>query len=168
MAGADTTGTAMGSILRFMITNPDVMARARAEIDAAEQAGYLSEPVQYEETRSHLPYFVACIKEGLRLNPPATNLFSRVVASSEGVVIDGVYVPPGTDVTCHAYSIHRYPGLHGNDSESFKPERWLTSNERTQELESSQFTFGVGPRTCIGKDVSIMEMYKLLPEVRTR
>ncbi|EAT83127.1 hypothetical protein SNOG_09862 [Parastagonospora nodorum SN15] len=31
------------------------------------------------ETRKHLPYFVATIKEGLRMHPPATTLFARVV-----------------------------------------------------------------------------------------
>jgi cytochrome P450 len=69
-AGADTTGTALGSILRFLVTDPAAFARARAEIDLAAENGLLSQPIQFEETRKHLPFFIACIKEGLRLNPP--------------------------------------------------------------------------------------------------
>jgi cytochrome P450 len=69
-AGADTTGTALGSILRFLVTDPAAFARARAEIDRAAENGLLSQPIQFEETRKNLPFFVACIKEGLRLNPP--------------------------------------------------------------------------------------------------
>ncbi|OAL53260.1 cytochrome P450 [Pyrenochaeta sp. DS3sAY3a] len=163
-AGADTTATALGSILRFMITHPDTLARARAEIDAADKAGRLSNPVQYEETRQHLPYFVACIKEGIRLNPPATNLFARL-SPSGGKTIDGHFIPEGTEITSHAYTVQRDKGLYGEDAEDFNPERWMVNEKRNFELDAAQFTFGMGPRVCIGKDIAVMEMYKLLPEV---
>jgi cytochrome P450 len=166
-AGADTTGTALGSILRFLVVEKSVYARAQAEIDAADKAGLLSNPIQYEETRQHLPYFVACIKEGLRLNPPASNLFARV-APKGGKIIDGVYIPEGTEITSHAYAMQRYKGLYGEDAEEFRPERWMESEKKDFEYEAAQFTFGVGPRVCLGKDVAIMEMYKLLPEVSFR
>ncbi|KAF2658321.1 cytochrome P450 [Lophiostoma macrostomum CBS 122681] len=166
-AGADTTGTALGSTLRFIVSNKDAFTRARQEIDAADQAGHLSDPIQYEETREHLPFFVACIKEGLRLNPPATNLFARV-APKGGKVIDGHYIPEGTEITSHAYVMQRDKGLYGEDAEEFKPERWLVSEKQNFEYEAAQFTFGVGPRVCLGKDVAIMELYKLLPEIVRR
>jgi cytochrome P450 len=163
-AGADTTGTALGSILRFIVTNRSAFIRAQREIDAADKAGLLSTPIQYEETRQHLPFFVACIKEGLRLNPPATNLFARV-APKGGKAIDGHYVPEGTEITSHAYTVQRNNAFYGEDAEVFQPERWLESEKKNFEFEAAQFTFGVGPRVCIGKDIAIMEMYKLLPEV---
>jgi cytochrome P450 len=147
-----------------MAVTKDVINRARQEIDIADKAGRLSTPIQYEETRQHLPFFVGCIKEGLRLNPPATNLFARV-APKGGKVIDGHFVPEGTEITSHAYAMQRDKGLYGDDSESFKPERWLESEKKNFEFEAAQFTFGVGPRVCLGKDVAIMELYKLLPEV---
>lgn len=163
-AGADTTGTALGCILRFLLMNPSALKRAQAEVDAAEASDRLSNPIQYEETREHLPFFVACIKEGLRLNPPATNLFARV-APEGGKIIDDVYIPEGTEITSHAYAVQRDKELYGNDAENFRPERWMESEKKNFEFEASQFTFGVGPRVCLGKDVAIMEMYKLLPEV---
>jgi cytochrome P450 len=163
-AGADTTGTALGCILRFLLTEPEALKRARAEIESAEKAELLSRPIQFEETRKHLPFFVACIKEGLRLNPPATNLFARVVPKG-GKFIDGHYIPAGTEVTSHAYTVQRDTAFYGRDAEEFKPERWMTSEKRAFELEAAQFTFGVGPRVCLGKDIALMELYKLLPEV---
>ncbi|KAH7066126.1 cytochrome P450 monooxygenase-like protein [Paraphoma chrysanthemicola] len=166
-AGADTTGTALGSILRFLLTHPPSMVRARDEIERAEDAGRLSIPVQFEETKTHLPFFVACIKEGLRLHPPAPNLFARVVPM-HGKIIDGHFVPGGFEVTSHAYTVQRDHVLYGDDAEEFKPERWLVSEKRTFELEAAQFTFGMGPRVCLGKDIAIMELYKLLPEVIRR
>jgi cytochrome P450 len=71
-AGADTTGTALGSTLRFITTHSSAQARALGEIQEADEAGLLSTPVKFEEVRVHLPYFVACIKESIRLQPPAT------------------------------------------------------------------------------------------------
>ncbi|KAG9206154.1 hypothetical protein G6514_004876 [Epicoccum nigrum] len=150
-AGADTTATAMGCILRFLATNPHTLAEARGEIEAADRANLLSSPIQFEETRQHLPYFVGCIKEGLRLQPPGTNLYARVIPK-EGKMIDGHFVPGGTEVTSYAYCVQRDRSLYGDDAEEFKPERWLAGEERTFELEAAQFTFGMGPRVCLGKD----------------
>lgn len=147
-----------------MVTNKGVIDRARQEIDVADKAGKLSIPIQYEETRQHLPFFVGCIKEGLRLNPPATNLFARVIPEG-GKVIDGHLIPEDTEVTSHAYAMQRDKGLYGEDSETFNPDRWLGSEKKNFEFEAAQFTFGVGPRVCLGKDIAIMELYKLLPEV---
>jgi cytochrome P450 len=61
--------------------------------------------------------------------------------------------------------MQRNKGFYGDDADEFSPERWLVSEKRTAELEAAQFTFGVGPRVCLGKDIAFMEMYKLLPEV---
>ncbi|CAN9092361.1 unnamed protein product [Alternaria alternata] len=166
-AGADTTGTALGCILRLILTNPSTLARVRTELDAAESSGLLSTPIRYDETLQHLPFFVACIKEGLRLFPPAPNLFPRVIPK-EGKVIDGHYVPGGMDVTSHAYTVQRDKDFYGQDAEDFKPDMWLQSEKRNFELEAAQFTFGIGSRICLGKDVAKLEMYKLLPEIIRR
>jgi cytochrome P450 len=136
-AGADTTGTALGSILRFILTNPSALTRVRAEIETAGANGLLSTPIRYEETRQYLPFFVACIKEGLRLNPPATNLFARIAPGS-GKTIDGHFVPGGTEITSHAYTVQRNKELYGEDAEEYKPGRWMVSERRNFELEAAQ------------------------------
>ncbi|EKG19832.1 Cytochrome P450 [Macrophomina phaseolina MS6] len=172
-AGADTTGTALGSTLRFLATHPRALARCQAEIAAAEAAGQLHTPIQFEETRARLPFFVACIKESLRLHPPATNLFARVAPPGGKVVGggggggEGWFVPAGTEMTSNAYVVQRDPALYAPDPEAFRPERWLDA-EKASEMEAGQFAFGVGPRVCLGKDVAILEMYKLLPEIVRR
>ncbi len=162
-AGADTTATAMGCTLRYLLTSPTALSRAIAEIDLAENAGLLSSPIKFDETQKHLPFFVACIKEGLRLQPPATNLFARVVPK-EGKLIDGHFIAGGTEVTSYAYVVQRDSTLYGDDAEVFRPERWLESEERRSELEAAQFVFGMGPRVCLGKDVALLELCKLLPD----
>ena len=154
----------MGCILRFLVTNPDALTKAHEEVVKADKANLLSTPIQFEETRQHLPYFMGCIKEGLRLQPPGTNLYARI-APKGGKVVDEQFIPGGTEITSYAYCVQRDQTLYGEDAEQFRPERWLESEKRTFELEAAQFTFGMGPRVCLGKDVAVMEMYKLLPEV---
>lgn len=167
-AGADTTGTGLGSTLRYLMINPEQKLRAQNEIDEADRAGKLSTPVKYEEVREHLPFFVACIKESLRLDPPATNLFARNVVGKGGKTIDGYFIPPETDITSNAYVVQRDPELYAPDPTSYRPGRWLESKEKANELEAASFVFGVGPRVCLGKDIAIMELYKLLPEIVRR
>ena len=162
-AGADTTGTALGCTIRYLLTNPGVLQKARAELDAADAAGKLSNPISYEESRVNLPYFGACIKESLRLNPPAPNLFGRVVPKG-GKRIGKEHIPAGVDITSNAYVMQRDPALYGLDAEVYRPERWLES-PHANEMDSSMFVFGMGPRVCIGKDVAMLELSKLLPEV---
>lgn len=165
-AGADTTGTGLGSVLRFLVTHPDKRAKALNEIQEADSAGLLSTPVKFEEVRHSLPYFVACIKEGLRLNPPATNLFARVVGP-QGKKMGDHFLPPGTEITTHAYVVQRDPSFYAPDPHEFRPERWLDEN-KALEMDAVSFVFGMGSRVCLGKDIAIMELYKLLPEVSFR
>jgi cytochrome P450 len=165
-AGADTTGTGLGSTLRFLAMHPKEKEQALQEIQAADQAGLLSSPIKYEECREHLPYFSACIKEALRLNPPATNLFARIVGK-DGKKIDGHFAPSGTEITSNAYVVQRDPEMYAPDPNAFRPERWLESKEKALEMEAGSFVFGMGPRICLGKDIALMELYKLLPEVNS-
>lgn len=166
-AGADTTGTGLGSILRFITTNPKYLSRVQHEIDKAAEAGLLSDTIQYEETRTHLPFTVACIKEGHRLHPPITNIFPRVVPAG-GCTIDGVFVPSGANVMSFSYVVQRDPELYGPDPESFRPERWLDDDDdgKVSKMESGIFAFGMGSRICLGKDLALLETYKFVPEVR--
>lgn len=83
-------------------------------------------------------------------------------------------VPGGAEVTSNAYVVQRDPRMYGPDPESFRPGRWLVEagdeeegarRRRVAEMEAASFVFGVGPRVCLGKDVAVLEMWKLLPEV---
>lgn len=168
-AGADTTGTGLGATLSLILSHPRVLAKVREELASAEARGLLSQPVvQYDETKRHLTYTSACIRESLRLQPPLPNLFSRLAPAPTGKVVGGVPVPAGTQMLSHAVVVQRDVDVFGPAPAEFRPERWLESDERTVRMDAALFTFGMGPRMCIGRDLALMELHKLVPEVLRR
>ncbi|PQE19206.1 cytochrome P450 17A1 protein [Rutstroemia sp. NJR-2017a BBW] len=165
-AGADSTGTLLSSTLRFLTVTPGALDKAIKEISAAETSNLLSTPVKYEETREHLPFIAASIKETIRLNPPFPNWFARIV-QPEGKIIDGIFIPGGVDITSNAYSVQRDRDFYAPDPDDFRPERWLVEGKEA-EYDAATYAFGMGPRVCLGKDFAIMETFKLIPEIIRR
>jgi cytochrome P450 len=83
LAGAVTTGSASQALMRKVMGNPVVYERMMEEIDLAAREGKLSSMAQYEEVVAYCPYFIACVRESLRLNPPVSSIFPRLVPKGE-------------------------------------------------------------------------------------
>jgi cytochrome P450 len=50
--------------------------------------------------------------------------------------------------------------------DKFRPERWLEAGEdELKAMEHNFMPFGLGSRTCIGKNISILEINKLVPVI---
>ncbi|KAI1614672.1 cytochrome P450 [Exophiala viscosa] len=159
LAGADTTATTFQAMFFYIMSTPRVYDKVMHEIDAASQAGFLSDMAQFDEVVAHCPYYVACVRESMRLCPSAPNIFPRLV-SEDGIDLYGRYAPPGTEITCNPWLLHRDKAFYGSDADHFRPERWLESESRTREMLKHNFAFGYGSRVCLGKDIAIMELYK--------
>lgn len=163
-AGSDTTAIALRAVLYYLIRNPDKMAKVVSEIDTADKEGKLGEIISYRESQTHLPYFGAALKEAMRLHPSVGLILERCVPKG-GTIICGQHIPGGTIVGINAWVLHRDPGVFENPN-AFIPERWLDSPpEKLSQMEKSFFVFGAGSRTCIGKNISLMEMQKLIPQI---
>lgn len=105
------------------------------------------------------------INESLRAHPAAGLPLERI-APVGGVQLGDVFVPGGTNIGCNAWTLHLDKDLWGQDADEWRPERWLEASEaKKAEMKNSMFAFGAGSRTCIGKNVSYLEMYKLVPAV---
>ncbi|KAJ5247435.1 hypothetical protein N7468_002418 [Penicillium chermesinum] len=158
LAGADTTGTAFQALIQFLLSNPEAYERMMQEIDDASSKGLISEVPQYSEVLEHLPFFVGCVKETMRLCPSAPNIFPRYV-SEPGLKLYGKLAPAGTEISCNPYIVHRDPALYGEDAEEFRPERWLDPTQ-AKLFNKYNFAFGYGSRVCLGRDIAMMELFK--------
>lgn len=180
-AGSETTAISLASVFYYLLRNPSSLAKLRKELDEAAQSGLFSDYetglVTWTESQK-LPYLDACIKEAFRLHPAAGLPLERIVPEP-GVEIAGHYVKGGTIVGCSAWIIHRRPEIWGEDVDAFRPERWLVDEKlkgeeqneqekRVREMNGMMFQFGMGSRTCIGKNISLLEIYKVVPSLLRR
>ncbi|KAF2633131.1 cytochrome P450 [Macroventuria anomochaeta] len=162
IAGSDTTAAAITAILYHLVRTPSAYAKLTAEIDEATASGLLSLPtVQYHEAVG-LPYLVACCKEGMRLHPSVGLTLPRHVPAG-GCIIAGECFPEGTRVGVNAAVVQRDRKIFGEDADEFVPERWFRKG--AARIKRVMFQFGGGSRTCIGKNISLCEMYKLIPQL---
>jgi cytochrome P450 len=89
--------------------------------------------------------------------------YERIVPPS-GTMICGTFVPGGTIVGVNPWVVQRDRGVYGHDAHTYRPERWLESSaDKVQEMARTLFQFGAGEHICLGKNISILEMYKLVP-----
>ncbi|UZJ50971.1 hypothetical protein CBS101457_000291 [Exobasidium rhododendri] len=161
-AGSDTTAITMRAVLYYTLTTPGVYATLMKELQQAHEADTLHFPTSYQEGIK-LDYFQAIVKETLRFFPAVPWLMPRV-SPGQGAVLGGHVFPAGTCVGMSPYAYHRR--AYGSDSTVFRPERWLEANEETRkDMERNLLSFGGGARVCIGKNISIMEMTKLIPSL---
>jgi cytochrome P450 len=66
----------------------------------------------------------------------------------------------------NSWVTHYDPGVYGPDATVFRPERWIENPaERLKQMERSWMPFGHGSRTCIGKNISILEISILVPQL---
>jgi len=165
-AGSETTAISLAAVFYYLLRNPRCYEKLMQELNDAVQEGKIqnrpSGLVSWSESQT-LPYLDACIKESFRVHPSAGLPLERVVPP-QGMDIDGHFIPGGTIVGVSAWVIHKREDVFGKDVDAFIPERWLDcTKEQRKEMEATMFQFGAGARTCIGKNISLLEVYKLVP-----
>ncbi|KAH7135612.1 pisatin demethylase [Dendryphion nanum] len=170
-AGSETTAISLSSVFYFLLKHPHVYTKLMRELDAAVLDGTIesrpNKTISWSESQK-LPYLDAVIQESFRLHPAAGLILERIVPP-QGMDILGTFVPGGTIVGCNAWVLHRRPEVFGLDVDVFRPERWIeASPDKLKEMKATMFQFGAGARTCIGKNVSLLEVYKLVPSFLRR
>jgi cytochrome P450 len=113
-----------------------------------------------------LQYLQAVIKEALRIHPATGLPLVRIVPPS-GTNLAGRAFPPDATVGINPWVAHRNQSVYGPDADNWRPERWLEIKEqgRGGEIENYSMAFGLGSRTCIGKNISLLEMSKVVPQL---
>ncbi|KAK0922838.1 hypothetical protein LTS16_012210 [Friedmanniomyces endolithicus] len=158
-AGSDTTAISTRAIIYYLLKNPQCKNKLIEEIDECRAQGKLSDPVKLSEAEK-MPYLQAVMYEALRLHPAVGMSLPREVPIG-GATIAGQYLPAGSVVGANPWVIHRNKEVYGDDVEAFRPERWMI--EDNGDMHRFFFAFGSGARTCLGRNISWMEMSKLIP-----
>ena len=69
-------------------------------------------------------------------------------------------------VGVNAWVVHRDRSIFGEDVEQYRPERWLdASEEKLNQMNRTMFQFATGNHVCLGRNISLLEMYKLVPSL---
>ena len=164
VAAQDTTAGFIAPLISFIAGDLRVASRLWDEIHTFEVEGKLSSPVvKYEET-AEMPYFMACVRETLRIRPPTPINLPRYVPEG-GMEIEGRWIPDTVEIGANPHLIHRNRDIFGQDADSFLPERWLDGPERTHLMDKYDFTWGYGSRRCVGKNIALMDGQKFVLQV---
>ncbi|KAF2624310.1 cytochrome P450 52A12 [Macroventuria anomochaeta] len=184
-AGHDTTSILLQRLFYVLSIHPSCLAKIRAEHDSIfgsedPQAVLLARP---DETLKALVYTSACIKETLRLWPPAGTArmshdkFKVRTKDGDEVVVDECVVYPMQHI------IHRDPNVYGPTANDFVPERWTGNSDTstatnadvngtataTDKIPASAWRpFERGPRNCIGQELANLEARVILACVMRR
>ncbi|XP_010255320.1 PREDICTED: cytochrome P450 86A8 [Nelumbo nucifera] len=174
LAGRDTSSVALSWFFWLLIHHPNVEDKILREICTVlmETRGdnpskWVDEPLAFEEV-DRLVYLKAALSETLRLYPSVPEDSKHVIA--DDVLPDGTFVPAGSAITYSIYSAGRMKFTWGEDCLKFRPERWLSPDEKQFEAQHpfKFVAFNAGPRICLGKDLAYLQMKSIAAAVLLR
>ncbi|KAF9517507.1 hypothetical protein BS47DRAFT_1359550 [Hydnum rufescens UP504] len=132
----------------IMPSNPDIQAKAHAELDKVVGRNRLP-TVDDEED---LPYIRAIIKEVERFRNPFW--LSTPHVNTEDYTYQGQFIPKDTVVILNTYTMHHNAARY-TDPLKFNPDRYLNDHMKSSEsahlanvMGRDHWTFGAGRRIC--------------------
>lgn len=156
---ADTTATTMTAVMYFLIKNPSVLAKLRAELVAA---AIQDNSIPSSDIVNKGPYLAAVIKESMHLYPSTTWPTERSVPAG-GRTIAGRFLPEGTSAGVFTPCVHSTTDF-GEDVTVFRPERWTEAEpDKLRGMERAFMGFSRGKRVCLGQHIALMQMKKVIP-----
>jgi hypothetical protein len=170
-AGHDTTGNTLTWLIYEIAKNEICQKRLQHEVDDFwwEQG---DREIEYQDFKK-LAYMTRCIMETLRLRSALPNGTFREILEDDYVIglnQEKVEIKKGTYIQIPNIFRHLNRDLWGEDARKFNPERefreeelWNNSIINSYNPSTSRFSpFTYGPRDCIGKNFSQIEMRLIL------
>ena len=159
VAGHETTATALSWVVHRLLQNPDVLAKAQAEVAAVTGNGPAGSELTAEQI-AEFAYLDAVIKETARLNPILPTVARYLEAPTR---IGDCDLPAGCVVSPCIYLTHRRPDVWPQP-ETFKPQRFVGRRADPYTF----FPFGGGLRHCLGAAFAGYEMKIVLARMLSR
>jgi cytochrome P450 len=141
----------------WLMRTPHAYKKLTAEVRAFEKVDEMTF-LKLQE----LPYMNACLEEGMRIFPSIPTGLTRTVPKG-GDSVAGEWIPGGTTVSVYSWAA-THSETNFSQPESFIPERWLDESGATYSTDRKDASqpFSLGPRGCIGRHLSYMEMRLIL------
>ncbi|KAK0755827.1 hypothetical protein N5P37_011608 [Trichoderma harzianum] len=163
VAGSHTTSGTLTLLFYHLLHDSEIYSQVveemRRELPLLEQGAY-----PYTGLEAKLPYTTACMRENFRHTPVFTMPLTRQVMSQGGTVIAGTEIPAGTNVSITNHALHHNPSIWGPDCDEYKPSRWLRDGYAKENLKYLM-PFGAGHRMCIGRNIAMANMLKVVSVV---
>lgn len=165
IAGGLSPGQTFDTLCRFLLKSPDTQNSLHTELKAAN----IPTPAPYDSIKS-LPYLEGVIREAERLHQSSSFSLERVAPSGGLDLPNGIHLPQGTKVGCASGVINIDPQVYGQDAAEYRPQRWIKRADESDEqyelrrnlMDRTGLTFGQGSRTCIGKNIFRLEVFKVI------
>lgn len=149
LAGYETTASAITFLMYNLAINPECQEKVLEEVDrVAGKKGEVTFEMLHE-----MHYLERAINESLRMFPAALRT-DRV--ATEDTVAGDFKINKGMVVAIEIYNLHYDPAVWP-EPEKFDPDRF-TEEEKAKRSPYSFCPFGVGPRTCIGMRLALLEI----------
>lgn len=158
VAGSDTTAASLTCLFWHLAQDPKQTQAIREEVDQYFTENTLAD----SNTLSKLKHLDAVINESLRLHPPVPSGVQRLTPP-EGITVGETFIPGNTIVQIPMHTQFRDPRNFVKPNE-FIPERWTTKPELVLEPGNS-IPFSVGPYSCVGKQLALMEMRYVVSQI---
>ncbi len=147
LAGHETTANSLSFALYLLSKNPAITHKLESEADNVLNGN----PPGIEDL-TKLRFTLKVFQEALRLFPPVWLIPRRSLKED---TIGGMRIPQGRTVFVCTFTLHRDPRFW-EDPETFNPERFTEGNSNIFH-NFTYIPFGVGARTCMGKDFALIE-----------
>lgn len=143
-AGSETTATLLTGTTYHLLRNPEKLEKLLDILDST----FSSTEQMTMASLVKVDYLNACLREGLRMHPPAPSNMLRKVPP-EGAVICGHLVPGGTEVSASPYALDRLD-QYWHNAQNYEPERWLGEQQYESDARDAFQPFATGPQNCLG------------------
>ncbi|KAF4451790.1 hypothetical protein F53441_5265 [Fusarium austroafricanum] len=152
--GHDTTACSITWAIHELSRRSDCQEKLRDEIAGIDNTCNMPGFSDIDK----LPYLHNFVREVLRLYC-AVAMAPR--QATQDVEIEGVMVPKGTVIQLSPAVMNTHPSVWGPTAQEFNPDRWNNLMGNATSAYALE-TFHNGPRICIGKQLSMMEMKVML------